>query len=105
VNTWSTWGRRRWHGEQAVEVMPDSAAGGDVATEVAIRVAVRGALETLTDRQRTVVVLRIFDDLTEAQVARVLGCAIGTVKSTMSQALARLREDRRLAGLMDWQPR
>jgi RNA polymerase sigma-70 factor (sigma-E family) len=105
VNTWSTWGRRRWHREQVVEVMPDSAADSDVAAEVAIRVAVRSALETLTERQRTVVVLRIFDDLTEAQVARVLGCAIGTVKSTMSQALARLREDRRLAGLMDWQPR
>ncbi|HEX3492474.1 MAG TPA: SigE family RNA polymerase sigma factor [Streptosporangiaceae bacterium] len=105
VNTWSTWGRRRWRGEQAVEVMPDSAAAGDVASEVAIRVAVRDALATLTDRQRTVVVLRIFDDLTEAQVAQVLGCAIGTVKSTMSQALARLREDHRLTGLMDWQPR
>lgn len=105
VNTWSTWGRRRWHGEQAVEVMPDSVAAGDVATEVAIRVAVRDALGKLTDRQRTVVVLRVFDDLTEVQVARVLGCAVGTVKSTMSQALARLREDRRLTGLMDWQSR
>jgi RNA polymerase sigma-70 factor (sigma-E family) len=105
VNTWLTWGRRRWHREHPVEEMPDSPAAGDVATEVAVRVAVRNALGTLTDRQRMVVVLRVFDDLSEPQVARVLGCAVGTVKSTMSQALARLREDRGLAGLMDWQPR
>jgi DNA-directed RNA polymerase specialized sigma24 family protein len=56
---------------------------------------------SLTDRQRTVVVLRVFDDLTEVQTAQVLGCAVGTVKSTMSQALGRLRADRCLAGLRE----
>jgi RNA polymerase sigma factor (sigma-70 family) len=55
----------------------------------------------LTDRQRSVVVLRVFDDLSEAQVAQVLDCAVGTVKSTLSQALARLREDPRLIDLME----
>jgi DNA-directed RNA polymerase specialized sigma24 family protein len=39
----------------------------------------------------------VFDDLSEAQVARVLDCAVGTVKSTLSQALAKLREDPHLA--------
>jgi RNA polymerase sigma-70 factor (sigma-E family) len=101
VNTWATWRRRRWRGEQSVELVPDGAGPQDVAAEVAIRVAVRSALGTLTDRQRAVVVLRVLDDLSEAQVARVLGCAVGTVKSTLSQALARLREDPRLAGLME----
>lgn len=48
--------------------------------------------------------LRVFDDLTEAQVAHVLDCAVGTVKSTMAQAVARLRADPRLAGLMDREP-
>lgn len=105
VNTWSTWGRRRWHREQAVELVPDSAAPGDMATEVAVRVAVRGALGMLTDRQRAVVVLRVFDDLSEVQVAQVLGCAVGTVKSTMSAALAKLRDDSRLAELMERQAR
>jgi DNA-directed RNA polymerase specialized sigma24 family protein len=57
--------------------------------------------ERMTDRQRIVVVRRIFDDLTEAQVAQVLGCAVGTVKSTMSQALAKLRDDPWLAELLD----
>jgi transcriptional regulator with XRE-family HTH domain/DNA-binding CsgD family transcriptional regulator len=55
----------------------------------------------LTDRQRAVVVLRLFDDLPEAQVARILGCAVGTVKATMSHALARLRSDPHLADLLE----
>jgi DNA-directed RNA polymerase specialized sigma24 family protein len=48
-----------------------------------------------------VLVLRVFDDLPEAQVAQVLDCAPGTVKATLARAVARLREDPRLAGLMD----
>jgi RNA polymerase sigma-70 factor (sigma-E family) len=105
VNTWSTWRRRRWHREQAVDLLPDSAAPGDLATEVTVRVAVRSALSSLTDRQRAVVVLRVFDDLSEVQVAQVLGCAVGTVKSTMSQAFAKLRDDSLLADLMERQAR
>jgi DNA-directed RNA polymerase specialized sigma24 family protein len=62
--------------------------------------AVRSLLAALTERQRAVVVLRLFDDLSEAQVAQILGCAVGTVKATMSQALARLRSDPHLADLM-----
>jgi RNA polymerase sigma factor (sigma-70 family) len=81
--------------------LPDVQAIGDVATEVAMRIAVQGALRSLTARQRAVLVLRVFDDLSEAQVAQVLDCAVGTVKNTMARAVARLREDPRLAGLMD----
>jgi RNA polymerase sigma factor (sigma-70 family) len=72
-----------------------------VATEVAVRITVQGALRSLTARQRAVLVLRVFDDLSEAQVAQVLDCAVGTVKSTLAHAVARLRKDPRLAGLMD----
>jgi RNA polymerase sigma-70 factor (sigma-E family) len=97
VNTWVTWNRRKWRGEQPAAKLPDRPAPGDVATEAVARVAMHGALRSLTDRQRAVLVLRIFDDLTEAQTAQVLGCAVGTVKSTMSQALAKLRVDRHLA--------
>jgi RNA polymerase sigma-70 factor (sigma-E family) len=100
VNTWSTWYRRKWRGEKPAAAMPDSAAAGDLAAEVAVRLAVRQALGALPRRQRAVLVLRIYDDLSEAQVAEVLDCTVGTVKSTMSRALAKLREDPNLAGLM-----
>jgi RNA polymerase sigma-70 factor (sigma-E family) len=100
VNTWATWTRRRWRGEHATLSVPEGPAPGDMAAEVAVRMAVRSALASLTARQRAVLVLRVFDDLSEAQVARVLDCAVGTVKSTMSQALAKLRGDARLMELM-----
>jgi RNA polymerase sigma-70 factor (sigma-E family) len=49
------------------------------------------ALGALPVRQRAALVLRFFDDLTEAQTAEVLGCPVGTVKSTVARGLARLR--------------
>ena len=48
-------------------------------------------LDRLSDRERTIVVMRHYLDLSEAEVARTLGCSIGTVKSTCSRALQRLR--------------
>lgn len=105
INTWATWTRRRWRGETATEIVPDSPAPGDVATDVAARLAIRGALASLTARQRAVLVLRVFDDLSEAHVAQVLDCAVGTVKSTLSQALAKLRADPRLAEFMEAETR
>jgi RNA polymerase sigma-70 factor (sigma-E family) len=101
VNTWSTWRRRRWRAEEPSGELADQPGAGDIAADVATRVAVRQVLAALTDRQRAVVVLRLFDDLPEAQVAQILGCAVGTVKATLSQALARLRSDPHLADLLD----
>ena len=101
VNSWASWRRRRWWGERAAETVPDGPAAGDVAAEAAVRVTVQRALGSLTARQRAVLVLRVFDDLPEAQVAQVLDCAPGTVKATLARAVARLRADPRLAGLMD----
>ena len=101
INTWATWARRKWRGEQASDSMPDAPAEADIAAEVAVRMAVRGALASLTVQQRAVLVLRVFDDLSEAQVAQVLDCAVGTVKSTMSHALAKLRSDASLMELME----
>jgi RNA polymerase sigma-70 factor (sigma-E family) len=100
VNTWASWWRRRWRGERASAAVPDGPAAGDVAAEVAVRMAVRSALGSLSDRQRAVLVLRVYEDLPEAQVAAVLNCSVGTVKSAMSRALAKLRQDPRLAELM-----
>lgn len=105
VNTWTTWSRRRWRGEKPSAVMPDTAAAGDVAEEVTVRVGLREALGSLTPRQRAVLVLRVYDDLPEAQVAYLMNCAVGTVKATTSQALAKLRENPQLAGLIEQEAR
>jgi len=101
VNTWATWRRRRWRAEEPTGLLADRPDPTDMAADVATRVAVRQVLAVLTDRQRAVVALRLFDDLPEAQVARILGCAAGTVKATMSQALARLRGDPHLTDLLE----
>jgi RNA polymerase sigma-70 factor (sigma-E family) len=71
--------------------LPDHPGGADLADEVALRHWVAGALAALTARERAVIVLRYLFDLPEAVVARDLGISVGTVKSTSSRALAKLR--------------
>ena len=71
----------------------------------ALATATGPPLGSLAARQRTVLVLRVVDDLSEAQTAQVLDCAIGTVKSTMARAMARLRADPRLAELIEREAR
>ena len=63
-----------------------------VSSDPETALVVRRALDRLTPRQRAVLVLRHFDDLTERETADILGVNIGTVKSTNATALARLRE-------------
>ena len=97
VNTWSSWWRRRWRGEQPHDVMPDQAVPDEFAHSDR-RAAVNDALTRLPKRQRAIVVLRYHEDLPEAQVAHLLGITVGTVKSQASKALAKLREDGALTG-------
>jgi RNA polymerase sigma-70 factor (sigma-E family) len=59
--------------------------------DVDVRSELIEALGSLAPRQRAVLVLRYFEDLPEAQIARVLGCSVGTVKSTASRGLTRLQ--------------
>jgi RNA polymerase sigma-70 factor (sigma-E family) len=59
---------------------------------LAARKALLASVRELPAGQRAVLVLRYFDDLTEAETARVLGCTVGTVKSQHARAMARLRE-------------
>jgi RNA polymerase sigma-70 factor (sigma-E family) len=63
------------------------------AFEIAVvdRAVLADALRALPDRQRTAVVLRFYEDLSEAECARVMSCSVGTVKSTTSRGLAALR--------------
>ena len=71
--------------------LPTMAGRLDLASEVADRQALIAALRVLTARQRAVLVLRYFDDLSEQQTADTLGVSTGTVKTTASRAIARLR--------------
>ncbi|WP_205472544.1 SigE family RNA polymerase sigma factor [Nocardioides sp. SYSU D00038] len=83
----SRWRGRRWR-ETSVEHLPERALP---AEDVDRRLALRAALGSLAPRQRAVVVLRYFDDLTERETAASLGISVGTVKSQARDALARLR--------------
>lgn len=88
ANTASSWFRRRsWRNERPTERLPDAGVDDDPST----RPAVVDALATLPPRQRAVVVLRYYDDLSVREVAHALGIAEGTVKSQTADALARLR--------------
>ncbi len=64
---------------------------GDPLAAIELRPALLAALDTLTPQQRAIVVLRYFDDRSEADVADLLGVSPGTVKSTASRAMAQLR--------------
>lgn len=78
--------------------LPERAREGGTA-QVEERALLMAALATLPPRQRAVVVLRYWEDLSEHQVAEVLGCTPGNVKSQASRGLAKLREHPVLAGL------
>jgi RNA polymerase sigma-70 factor (sigma-E family) len=93
VNTYATWWRRRWNGELATEELPERGLDHDAAATSDTGHDLWDAMARLPRRQRAVVVLRYFEDLTEAETARLLGCSVGTVKSQMSKALAKLRID------------
>jgi RNA polymerase sigma-70 factor (sigma-E family) len=82
--------RRRLR-EYPVGELPDRAVSPDPADEVALRHWLTAALATLTVRERAVIVMRYLFDQPEAAVARDLGVSVGTVKSTGSRALAKLR--------------
>jgi RNA polymerase sigma-70 factor (sigma-E family) len=85
------WRRKPWR-EEPTDELPD-VPGPDATSSYEVRDAVLRALSGLSRRQRAVVVLRYFEDLSEAEIAHTLGCSAGTVKSAASRALARLRED------------
>lgn len=99
------WRRRRWR-EVPHERPPETSSRSDAATQGSVddRLALQAALARLAPRQRAVIVLRYFDDLTEKETAVALGIAVGTVKSQARDALARLRADLGVEPLLPGQP-
>ncbi|TCC11500.1 SigE family RNA polymerase sigma factor [Kribbella soli] len=88
ANRWRT--RRRRPAEVALAENHDEPTPDD-SEAYAVRQQLLRALQDLPPRQRAAIVLRYYDDLTEAQTAEILGCSVGTVKSQTSRALDRLR--------------
>jgi RNA polymerase sigma-70 factor (sigma-E family) len=96
VTTHVSWWRRRWRGETPTDPqsgdLPEP-PGHDPIGDHAERDRLWRHLASLSDRQRAVVVLRFYEDLGEAEIAALLGCSAGAVKSHTSRALARLRTE------------
>lgn len=98
VNQHVSWRRRRPSTEVvlAPEAMPEGTTTG-VAGGVAERDLAWRAMAGLPARQRAVLVLRYYEDLTDADIAATLGIAVGTVRSLASRAFAQLRQRPELA--------
>jgi RNA polymerase sigma-70 factor (sigma-E family) len=84
--------RRRRVGEWLTGSVPEVFAAAD-GPEVGDRLDLVRALQALPERQRTAVVLRYWADLPEAEVAAVMRCSVGTVRSQAFRGLAKLREE------------
>lgn len=95
------WRALRRHAEQRLEAGDPGPAVDDRTGELANRDLLLRSLAVLPPRQRAVLVLRYWEDLSEAEIAAMLGCSVGTVKSQASRGLKRLRE---LAGVSRVRP-
>ncbi|BCY05764.1 SigE family RNA polymerase sigma factor [Actinoplanes sp. L3-i22] len=86
-----------WRRGKVAEVMPgelpdrSDAHGGDQADASAQRIVLRNALLQLSAKQRAVIVLRFFEDHTEAESAELLGVSVNTVKTQCARGLTKLR--------------
>jgi RNA polymerase sigma-70 factor (sigma-E family) len=96
INANTDWWRRRVRFEQPSPQVPEVFGHVDLVAASAARDLVLRALAKLTSRERAVLALRFYLDLSELQIARELGISPGTVKSATSRALAKLRADAEL---------
>jgi RNA polymerase sigma-70 factor (sigma-E family) len=99
LNTRTSQWRKRKVDEFACDELPEPTGlpGPDPAEQQVLHDAMWRAVMRLPDRQRAMVVLRYYEDLSEVQTADVLGVSVGTVKSAVSRALGKLREDPELS--------
>ena len=94
VNTRTSQWRKRKVDEFSTDELPEPpGTGPDLIEQQAQRDALLRAIARLPPRQRAMVVLRYYEDLSEVQTANRLGVSVGTVKSAVSRALGKLRDD------------
>jgi RNA polymerase sigma-70 factor (sigma-E family) len=91
VNQQHSWWRTRWRREIPVDQFPEPGYAEDPAGRYADGQLIRTALARLPHRQRAVLVLRYFADLPEAEVAAILGCSLGSVKTHAHRGIKALR--------------
>ncbi len=98
-----SWRRRLSSTERPLDVQPEELPTPDIADRMVDRGVLLAALQQLPPKQRATLVLRFFDDLSEADTAKALGCSTGSVKQHSTRGLAKLRAllgaDPVLAGL------
>ncbi|NYT96235.1 SigE family RNA polymerase sigma factor [Salinispora sp. H7-4] len=102
VNQLRSWYRRRRPIELSSASVPDRSGEPDVADHVTQQAALARLLALLPPRQRAVLYLRYYEDLSEVDTARLLRCSVGTVKRHAHDALVRLRKQP--AHLLDSHP-
>jgi RNA polymerase sigma-70 factor (sigma-E family) len=96
VNTHISGWRRRRVDEYPTDELPDSPSGEDATGDSDLHEVVQRAIDRLPRQMRAAVMLRFYDDMTEPEVAAALGVSVGTVKSTVARAVAKLRKDAEL---------
>jgi RNA polymerase sigma-70 factor (sigma-E family) len=96
LNVYASWWRRRWRQLERPTARPPERPARDDLSHVDQRDEVWQAVGRLPRRQRAVLVLRYWEDMTEAQIAEAMGISVGTVKSQATKALAKLRLDESL---------
>jgi RNA polymerase sigma-70 factor (sigma-E family) len=96
VNTHISGWRKRRVDEYPTDELPDSPSGEDATRDSDLHDVVQRAIDRLPRQMRAAVMLRFYDDMTEPEVAAALGVSVGTVKSTVARAVAKLRKDAEL---------
>lgn len=92
VNINISWWRRRKLEEYPTDELPETPVA-DHTGRSELRDRLDRILDRLPARQRAAVVLRYYEDLSENEIAEALGVSVGTVKSTVSRAMAKLRDE------------
>ncbi|SCE71650.1 RNA polymerase sigma-70 factor, sigma-E family [Micromonospora purpureochromogenes] len=95
TNQYVDWRRGSWMRRVLLRGEPEESAppATDHAQDAVDRDQVWSLLARLPRRQRASLVLRYYEDLPDAEIAEILGCAVGTVRSSISRALATLRAE------------